>query len=46
MLSCHQNNIFLLIFARGIEDSIEYFILQSNILALARNIYKSIHVNA
>ena len=46
MISHQQRNIIFLNFAWDIEDSIEYFPLQSNILTLIHNCYKSLHVTA
>ena len=37
VLSCHQKNILFLLFSHDLENSIEYFLLCSNIPALARN---------
>ena len=43
VLSCHQSNLIFLLFARDIEDSIEYYLIQSNIMVLARNRYIFLH---
>ena len=46
MLSCHQCNVLLLLYACDIEDSIAYFLLKLIIQQLARISDKSRHVTA
>ena len=43
VLSYHQNNILFILFAHDLEYSVEYFILRSNILMIARNHYISLN---
>ena len=42
----HQRNILFVLFSHGIENSIEYFLLQSNIPTLTNNPSISLHATA
>ena len=46
MLTFHQSNISLILYARDIEDSVEYFIMLLIIQQLYHISYKSLHMTA